>query len=365
MPYYIGLMSGTSADGIDASLVGFSPEMQPAEHYFLEFSAQLKQQIVSLYQATDNEIIRTGLLANQLAHLYAKAVKALLAKSNIDSSQVNAIGCHGQTIRHCVDLSSPFSVQICNYALLAELTGIDVIGDFRSADIAAGGQGAPLVPAFHQQILPPANQPQVLLNIGGIANLSLFDENGKLLGAYDTGPGNALLDDWINLQQQKAYDKNGEWAAQGRVSEQLLQKLLNDPYFAKAPPKSTGREYFNLAWLQTKLANFDIEAVDVQRSLLQFTCVTIAQEIATKIKHGNVWVCGGGAHNKALLASLQQALSDDFTIASSAAVKIDPDWVESQCFAWLAYCFREKITANLPQVTGARKTKVLGCLYPA
>lgn len=372
MPLFIGLMSGTSADGVDASLVEISQNngqhlINPIGHYYLPFPDSFANTIRSLYQSGDNEVERVGVISQQLCHLYAQAVNELLKQQNIKTEEVVAIGNHGQTIRHCVDFEPAFTVQIGNHALLAELTGIDVIGDFRSADVAAGGQGAPLVPAFHQQIFTTEHTNQVIVNIGGIANITAITQSGDVLAGFDTGPGNALLNDWIFNHQQINFDKDGLWARSGVVNDHLLTLLLNDEYFSRPAPKSTGREYFHLAWLHTKLAQFgtDISAQDVQATLVDLTAVSIINAVKNYFDQADIWICGGGAHNSLLMQRLSFYAGSDFSVASSADKGVDPDWVESQCFAWLAFCFVERLAANIPALTGAKKPKVLGCCYPA
>ncbi|MCU4677463.1 anhydro-N-acetylmuramic acid kinase [Catenovulum sp. 2E275] len=360
---YIGLMSGTSADGVDASLISLdNGKITSLSQSYLAFDRQFKRQIIALYQTQKNEIEVLGQTACQLSEVYAQAVFDLLAKSNVSATQITAIGCHGQTIRHRPDLTTPFTLQICDYAKLAELVGIDVIGDFRSADIAAGGQGAPLVPAFHKAIFPAAEIDQVVVNIGGIANLTLIKNNGYIAG-FDTGPGNGLMDEWCEFNTGQPYDKNGRWAGSGQSIQTLLDKLLTAPFFTKKGPKSSGREVFNLSWLQHYLTEV-YSAQDVQATLLNLTSQSIAQAIQNVSHTADVWVCGGGVHNQTLMQQLQADLGYNYRLNSTQVLNIAPDWIEADCFAWLAYCFKHKIPANLPQVTGAKKTKILGCLYP-
>ena len=377
MPLFIGLMSGTSADGVDASLVDISQidgkhSIKPIGHYYLPFPNDFAQQIRSLYQSDHNEVESVGVVSQQLSHLYARAVSSLLDQQSIQPEQICAIGNHGQTIRHCIDFKPAFSVQIGNNALLAELTGIDVIGDFRSSDIAAGGQGAPLVPAFHQRIFASNQTNQVIVNIGGIANITAINQTGDVIAGFDTGPGNALLNDWILKHQQVNFDKDGLWAKSGSVNNHLLTLLVQDDYFSRPAPKSTGREYFHLAWLENKLAQFsdgisagDISPQDVQATLVDLTAVTIINAVKTYFSSADIWICGGGVHNSLLMQRLSFYATNNFSVATSADKGIDPDWVESQCFAWLAFCFNQRLPANIPALTGANKSKILGCLYPA
>ncbi|EWH10092.1 anhydro-N-acetylmuramic acid kinase [Catenovulum agarivorans DS-2] len=372
MPLFIGLMSGTSADGVDASLVDICQRdgkqvINPVGHYYLPFPHSFADRIRALYQKTLNEVETAGVISQQLSEFYAAAVNQLLQQHNLTAEQICAIGNHGQTIRHCVDFNPPFSVQIGNHALLAELTGIDVVGDFRSADIAAGGQGAPLVPAFHQHIFARENNNQVIVNIGGIANITAIDQQGEVIAGFDTGPGNALLNDWIFKTKQLSFDKDGLWALSGKVNEHLLSLLLSDDYFTRPAPKSTGREYFHLAWLDTHLAKLsdNIAAQDIQATLVDLTAITIINSVKSQFANAQLWICGGGAHNPLLMQRLAFYAQANYSVASSLEKGIDPDWVESQCFAWLAYCFCERLPANIASLTGAKRAKVLGCLYPA
>lgn len=366
---YIGLMSGTSLDGVDGVLVTLPNgedskstacvELLASVH--LPFSAEFKQQAMALQQSGDNEIEREALLANQLATLYAACVHDL--QRQCPERQVQAIGAHGQTIRHRPELG--FTRQTNNPALLAELTGLDVIADFRSRDIAAGGQGAPLVPAFHRAMFTQQGECRVVLNVGGISNISVLHTDGRTVG-FDTGPGNLLMDAWIQQHHAQAYDADGAWAAQGQPNASLLAALCDEAFFQLPPPKSTGRDLFHLAWLQKKLDSLgDISAVDVQASLCVFTAKTITDAIKQFAPDcAAVYVCGGGAQNTCLMAALAQALpqvrwdkTDSLGIASQH--------VEAIAFAWLAQRFVQRKAGNLSEVTGARGLRILGALYPA
>ncbi len=356
---YIGLMSGTSLDGADGVLTSFDGTLQAAH---VPFPDGLRQELLALQAATDNEIHREALAANRIAGLYADCVRELLAKAGVSASQVTAIGAHGQTIRHRPELA--YTRQINNPALLAELTGIDVIADFRSRDVAAGGQGAPLVPAFHQAVFGSQDETRVVANIGGIGNISVLRADGSVLG-YDTGPGNVLLDLWVATHLGKPYDLNGNWAASGRVHAALLDELLNEPYLALPAPKSTGRDLFNAAWLQQKLSRFpDLPPADIQATLCAFTARTLANAIAREAPQaGAVYVCGGGALNGCLMESLHAMLGKP--VMSTEALGIAPMQVEAIAFAWLAARFCDRLPGNLPAVTGARGPRLLGALYPA
>ncbi|MBU1424116.1 MAG: anhydro-N-acetylmuramic acid kinase [Gammaproteobacteria bacterium] len=359
---YIGIMSGTSLDGVDAALIDFSQAApRLAASHFQPYPAALKEALLALHQPSLDELHQSQLIANQLAREYARATQTLLKKAGVAAASVQAIGCHGQTVRHRPEHG--YSIQLNNAALLAELTGIHVVSDFRNRDIAAGGQGAPLVPAFHDMVSRHPNINRVILNIGGIANLTDLSPNKPTIG-FDSGPGNLLMDAWIAGHQGKPYDKDGAWAAGGKVIPALLQKLLAEPYFAAPPPKSTGRDLFNLAWLESQLHGGETPA-DVQATLLALTGDSIADAVnrfCTRTRE--IYVCGGGAHNKALLSHLQLALPQ-CRIQKSEVLGIDADWMEAIAFAWLAQQAMHLRPANLPGVTGAKHPCVLGAIYPA
>lgn len=369
-PLYIGLMSGTSLDGVDGALATFCDEgIQSLASSYVAFPEQLRSDLMTLQAGGDNEIHRESLAAQELAHLYAACVDQLLVLSAVDRSKVRAIGVHGQTIRHRPELG--YTRQTNNPALLAELTGIDVIADFRSRDIAAGGQGAPLVPAFHQALCAHPDETRVIANIGGMANISiLHQEADKGVSGFDTGPGNVLMDAWIMLHQGKPYDANGIWGAAGNVHEALLGRLLDDPFFALVPPKSTGRDLFSLAWLQSRLQDFpELSPVDIQATLVELTAVTLADAIRQyAIDAKSIFVCGGGAANACLMQRLSSTLAANginARLASTTAVGVAPNQVEALAFAWLAQRFVDRLPGNLPAVTGAIGTRILGALYPA
>ena len=359
---YIGLMSGTSMDGVDGVLADFAGNaIRTIEAAFVPFPAALRAQLMSLQAWGDNEIEREAVAANRLAACYAECVAALLPQAG---GPVRAIAVHGQTIRHRPELG--FTRQTNNPALLAELSGIDVIADFRSRDIAAGGQGAPLVPAFHQAQFGAQGQTRVVVNIGGIANISVLHADGRV-GGFDTGPGNVLMDGWIARHRQQQYDAGGAWAATGTVNLTLLQALLDEPYFIMAPPKSTGRDLFHMEWLDTRLAGCPpLPAEDVQATLTHLTALTIARAIHQQAAQVQaVYVCGGGAYNGTLLRELAAALGGTTTVESTAALGVAPNRVEALAFAWLGYRFNQREAGNLPSVTGAQGARILGALYPA
>ena len=362
---YFGLMSGTSLDGVDGALVDFASgaAVTLAAHY-IAFPAALRAELMALQTSGANEIEREALAANLLAKQYAECIAAMLAQAGLNAQAIRAVGAHGQTVRHRPELG--FTRQTNNPALLAELSGIDVVADFRSRDIAAGGQGAPLVPAFHRVQFGKAGQTRVLVNIGGIGNISVLHGNGSVTG-LDTGPGNVLMDAWIARQQGKDYDANGAWAATGVVHPALLAVLLDEPYFALPAPKSTGRDLFHPAWLNVKLAQFGAVApADVQATLTALTAHTIAQAI---LRYGPaadaVFVCGGGAYNATLLRDIALQLQGQATVQSTGVLGVAPNQVEALAFAWLAYRFVHRATGNLAAVTGARGDRILGALYPA
>lgn len=355
-------MSGTSLDGVDAVLADLSqnPPGLLASHY-QPYPGPLKEALLALHLPTHDELHRSQLLANQLAREYADAVQKLLNKANIPATQVQAIGCHGQTVRHRPDQG--YTVQLNNGAQLSELSGIHVVVDFRSRDIAAGGQGAPLVPAFHDHVLRHPDLHRVILNIGGIANLTDLAP-GKTTTGFDTGPGNLLMDAWIARHQSKPYDKDGAWARSGKAIPALLQRLLAEPYFSAAAPKSTGRDLFNLEWLQQHL-NGDEAPEDVQLTLLALTGESIAAALRNHCPGTQeLYICGGGAHNAALLSYLRGTLPQ-CRVAKTDEMGIAADWMEAIAFAWLAQQAMHLRPGNLPAVTGAKHPCVLGAIYPA
>ncbi len=355
-------MSGTSLDGVDVALVDFA-QATPRLHttHFQPYPQPLKEALLELHEPAHNELHQAQLLANQLAREYASATHTLLAKAGIPAKQVQAIGCHGQTVRHRPELG--YTIQINNAALLAELTGIHVVSDFRSRDIAAGGQGAPLVPAFHDQVLRHGNIHRAILNIGGIANLTDLPP-GRATSGFDSGPGNLLMDAWIAKHQGKAYDRDGAWAASGKPLPALLQQLLAESFFAASPPKSTGRDLFNLVWLERHLSGHEAPA-DVQATLLALTGDSIAAAVRRFCTGAEeIYLCGGGAHNSTLVSHLQRALPQ-CRIEKTEVVGIGADWMEAIAFAWLARQALRLHPANLPAVTGAKHPCVLGAIYPA
>ena len=371
MELYVGLMSGTSLDGADAVLVdlsGAQPRILASAHE--PFDAALRAELLALNAPGVNEIERAALAGNLLVQRYADAVQALLSRSGKSRallsrsgklpSTVRAIGCHGQTVRHHPERG--YTVQIGNPALLAELCGTRVVADFRSRDVAAGGQGAPLAPAFHAAVFASRDESRAALNLGGIANLSWLPRSGRVTG-FDCGPGNCLLDLWAALHLRKPHDKGGRWAAGGKAVPALLERMLAEPFFALSPPKSTGRDLFNEAWLDRMLEGNE-DARSVQATLLELTARTIANAIRGRCRGARrVIACGGGVKNGALMRRLGELLAPA-ALETSVRYGLDPQLVEATAFAWLAKQALEGKPGNLAAVTGARGARVLGAVYP-
>ncbi|MSQ57900.1 MAG: anhydro-N-acetylmuramic acid kinase [Limnohabitans sp.] len=365
---YIGLMSGTSLDGVDGVLVNFdSAGFQVKAHHAHEMPSTLRQSFLSLNQSGDDELHRGALAANALVQVYSKVVQHLLKESHFSADKIKAIGAHGQTVRHQPRLHDGvgYTWQLNNPSLLAELTSISVVADFRNRDIAAGGQGAPLVPAFHQSIFGNPQKSICVLNLGGISNITTLIPQSQVLG-FDCGPANALMDEWCFEHTQQSFDQNGNWTLQGTIHDQLLNKMLADDFFQLAPPKSTGRDHFNRQWLMHHLKHFpSIQAVDVQATLTALTVQSIAQstqQFAPSTQE--LVVCGGGALNTHLMRSLQNALPSIQVIASDQR-GLPAMQVEACAFAWLARQTILGLTGNLQSVTGAQGTRILGAIYPA
>lgn len=370
MELYIGLMSGTSADGIDAALVDFS-QNQPrviATHY-IPYSKKLQHKITLLSQNSEDQIQLLGELDIIVGSCFAQAVNELLDNEGIAAKTIKAIGSHGQTIRHHPHAPYRFTIQIGDPNTITALTGITTVADFRRKDMAFGGQGAPLVPAFHQHMFACQHNNRAIVNIGGIANVTFLSQSpdaSPTIG-FDTGPGNTLLDSWVRLHCGKDYDKDGDWARQGAISSKLLASMLSDPYLQLTPPKSTGLEYFNLNWLNEQLAANSIRMapVDVQATLVEFTASSIITTIRNYFNQGEIFVCGGGAHNAFLMQRLQILAQSYFSVNSTQQLGVDPDSVEAIAFAWLARQTLSRQTGNLPSVTGASQAAILGGIYYA
>ena len=366
--HYIGLMSGTSLDGVDGVLatIRHDGQMEVLAHAFTPFHTPLRSTLLALNQSGPDELHRSALAANAVAKVYAQVVQHLLTQSQTTADKVVAVGAHGQTVRHQPLLhdDTGYTLQLNNPALLAELTGIDIVADFRPRDLAAGGQGAPLVPAFHRGVFGAPEHTVAVLNIGGISNLSVLRADGQVLG-WDCGPGNAMLDYWCQLHTGQPFDRDGAWAAEGRLIEPLLALLMQENYLRQVPPKSTGRDLFNPDWLQSRIQDFaHASAVDIQTTLTAFTaqaCIADVRRYAPDAQR--LIVCGGGALNKHLMKLLGTGLSP-LDVASSEAHGLPPLQVEAAAFAWLAFkCIRRE-PASLPSVTGARGARVLGAIYP-
>jgi len=357
-------MSGTSLDGVDAVLVDFSnPTPVLLQTFFCGYDNRLREQLLSLHQPGHDELNRAAILSNQLSSLYAQATLGLLENSGIVPQQIVAIGCHGQTVRHCPEVEKNYTIQLVNAALLAELTQITVVADFRSRDIAAGGQGAPLVPAFHEALFKHSDRHRVIVNIGGIANITSLDPYHPIIG-FDCGPGNLLMDAWCLRHTGKIYDNNGKWAITGRIIPALLEALLADYFFLRQPPKSTGRDLFNIQWLKKKLIG-DEAPEDVQATLLQLTAISIARSIHEYCPTAEeIYICGGGAHNTLLIKRLIDAIPGK-AVALTDQLGVAADWVEAFAFAWLAQQTMLRKTGNLSVVTGAKGDRILGAIYPA
>ena len=360
---FIGLMSGTSMDGVDAVLAAFhGSQWQGARaHAFVPYSGSLKAELLALQDSHADELHRSALLAQQLAKLNAQAVAAVLAQAHTDAAQIAAIGCHGQTIRHAPQHG--YSLQLMDYALLAELSGITTVGDFRSRDLAAGGQGAPLTPAFHQAVFAHPQHSRVVRNLGGIANISVLPHSGAAFG-FDTGPANMLMDAWVQQHWQQPYDADGRLAAQGQVLPDLLQQLLAHAYFRQPYPKSTGRDLFSLAWLHHYL-NRDEAPADVLRTLLALTAHSVADAIAAAAPDaGDIYACGGGTANALLMQQLADLLAEHHTrLHTTAALQLPPQQVEAAAFAWLAACWHHRTPVAVHHATGATGARILGAGY--
>jgi len=361
---YLGLISGTSADGIDAALVRFEPHLEVVAARTTPYPDAIRDSILTL--ATTSAAIALddfGALDVAVGGAFADAALAVLREAGVDHSAVAAIGSHGQTIRHRPGGAFPFTLQIGDASVIAERTRITTVADFRRADVAAGGQGAPLLPALHAALFAAPDRTRVILNLGGIANITILAPGRDVLG-FDTGPANCLLDAWALRHRGTARDEGGAWAASGRVDRALLDAWLADPYFRAPPPKSTGREHFNLDWLDARV-RADVAPADVQATLLALTVTSITDAIRASAPDAReVFACGGGVHNPALMSALRERLAQ-MTLDSTSALGLDPDYVEAAGFAWLARARLARTPGNLPAVTGARGPRVLGAIHAA
>jgi anhydro-N-acetylmuramic acid kinase len=363
MGSYIGLMSGTSMDAIDAVLVDFDAvPLRILAASATAFAPSLKRRIAALLDSPAAvPLDELGQIDVELARAFADSTLTLLRNAGVRPDQVIAIGSHGQTLRHRPDLPTPFTWQIGDPNTLAEMTGITVVADFRRRDVAAGGQGAPLLPVFHDQVFRSEAEDRVIVNLGGIANVTILRRDAAVSG-FDTGPANRLLDAWVAVHQGKEFDVGGAWAATGRCDPKLLEELLKEPYLCLPPPKSTGRELFNLTWLEHKLGRLPRRPENVQATLQQFTAVTVAAAIHRYAPGASVFVCGGGAHNAGLLRSLAESAAPN-PVASTSVLGLDPDYVEAVAFAWFARRTLEGLPSSAGSVTGAAGSRILGGVY--
>ncbi len=364
---YIGVMSGTSMDGVDTALVSIEDDsITLLAHDEFPMPDDLKARLLEVCIGQKTDLITIGELDHQLGHLFADAVLQLLDKSVTPASSVSAIGNHGQTVFHQPTGDSPFTMQLGDANIIAAKTQIQTVADFRRKDMALGGQGAPLVPAFHHTIFHPQDSSVVVLNIGGISNISVLRPNQPTLG-YDTGPGNMLMDAWVDKHTGEQFDRDAQFALKGQLNHGLLKQLLDESYLSQMPPKSTGRELFNLPWLEQQLTEFkDLAAEDVQRTLCEYTALTIANEVET-YRLGNqpaLYVCGGGTRNPLLMKRLSELLLS-WEVESTTSKGVDADYMEAMAFAWLAQRHIHQLPSNLPEVTGASRAASLGVLYRA
>lgn len=363
--HFLGLISGTSMDGIDAVIASFG-ECRVVLHGSLAYPypGAVRGELLQATAAPDGcSAAQLGELDRRVGECFRDAALAVMAEAGVGADDIVAIGSHGQTVRHEPDASTPYSLQIGDPATIAVGTGVTTVADFRRADIAAGGQGAPLVPPFHHWLFASPDLDRVVVNIGGIANVTMLPADGPVTG-FDTGPGNTLLDGWTRLHRNEAFDRGGSWAAQGKVIHGLLAELLAFDYFARQPPKSTGFEMFNVEWILSRGAA-EHDPTDVQATLCELTARTIADDIRRyQPSTGELFVCGGGARNEELMRRIRRNLPET-TLDTTAAVGLDPDWVEAAAFAWLAMRTINAETGNLPSVTGAGRKVVLGAIHYA
>lgn len=374
MNLYLGIMSGTSLDGVDLALVDFFEKPNLVASAFVPMPEDLRANLAELLKSGETSLQKLGEIDHRLGVLYADCVNEFLAKNKLKPSQIKAIGCHGQTVWHAPQGNFPFTMQIGDMNIVAARTGITTIADFRRKDMAFGGQGAPLVPAFHEAVFARPDQFTVVLNIGGISNISVLDPKSETIG-YDVSVGNALMDSWVEKHLGKRYDKNAEWAKTGEVISELLAEMLNEPFLQLPPPKSTGRELFNLAWLEkqfanltakspaSSVANFKLE--DIQYTLAEFTAQSITRELSQWKNEPNkvLLVCGGGARNPLLMERFN-VLLPDWHVGTTNDYGVDVDYVEAAAFAWLAFQRMENLPSNMPSVTGASQAVSLGVIFP-
>lgn len=360
--YYVGLISGTSVDGVDAVVLKMRADKPTlVASHAARYPQALRDAVLSLAQPGIGEIDRLGQADSSIADCFAQAALQVIEKAGLAPGDITAIGSHGQTVRHRPDLARPFTLQLGDPNRIAEITGITTVADFRRRDMAAGGQGAPLVPAFHRAAFDLGDSTTAVVNIGGIANITLFDPQGEVQG-FDSGPGNTLMDDWSRQHTGQAFDESGNWAREGTVDETLLERLLDDPYFARSAPKSTGPEYFSPQWLTQHLEGLaGLEVANVQRTLLELTARSISAAWIDE-PLAQIAVCGGGAHNTLLMERLA-SLNTHAQVVTTETLGIHPDWVEAAAFAWLAHRTLNQQPGNEPRVTGAAGYRILGAVY--
>ncbi|KFD18719.1 MULTISPECIES: anhydro-N-acetylmuramic acid kinase [Tatumella] len=362
---YIGVMSGTSLDGVDVVLAAIDEHIVAQQaSYCHPMPLEIRQKVLDVCQGQPVTLSQLGRLDTHLGRLFSEAIETLMQRESLSAEDIVGIGCHGQTVWHEPEGEAPFSMQLGDNNQIVARTGITVVGDFRRRDMAMGGQGAPLVPAFHRAVLMHPLERRVVLNIGGIANVSLLFPGQNIRG-FDTGPGNILMDAWIWQQREQRFDKDGQWASQGNVVPVLLKQMLDDPWFALPAPKSTGREYFNLSWIEKQLQRFPgLNACDIQATLLELTASTIVQQIQLSGHCDRLLVCGGGSHNRALMQRIS-ALMPGTEVGKTDDAGISSDDMEGLAFAWLAFRTLSGLPGNLPAVTGARDFTTLGAIFPA
>jgi anhydro-N-acetylmuramic acid kinase len=363
---FIGLISGTSVDGIDCALVDLSGQLPTlVDTHFVRFDPDLREAVLSLCEGRAVDLAALGATHVRLGREFGQAALTLLEKTGTESNQIVAIGSHGQTVWHQPDGDYPFTLQLADPNTIAQITGITTVGDLRGRDMAAGGQGAPLAPLLHREMFHSANVDRAVVNIGGISNITVLPRSGRCL-AFDTGPGNVLMDYWVEKHQSKPYDKGGAWAASGQFSLTLLNALFDEEYFSRPIPKSTGRELFNGAWLETRIskAGVNLKPEDVQATLLTFTVTTIVSELSRHCSPSELYICGGGAHNDTLMSELGKVASD-YSVSSTSDLGVDPDWVEAMAFAWLGKLALEGKPVVTEDFTGAKGAVPLGAIYRA
>jgi len=363
MGLYLGLISGTSMDAIDAALVDFDESpLRVVASSATAFEPALKRRVEAILDSAGvASLDELGQIDVELGRAFAQAVLNLLRDAGVGAADVTAIGSHGQTLRHRIDLPVPFTWQIGDPNTLCEMTGVTVVADFRRRDVAAGGQGAPLLPVFHDQVFRSDAEDRVIVNLGGIANVTLLRRDAIVSG-FDTGPANRLLDAWISQHKARDFDANGAWASTGHCDDALLRRLLDEPYLALPPPKSTGRELFNPSWLQSKLGSSSYEPQDVQATLQEFTAETVAAAVRQYAPGAALYLCGGGAHNDGLRAALARRIAPN-PVASTSVLGLNPDYVEAIAFAWFGKRTLEGLTSSAGSVTGARGARILGGVY--